>query len=592
MVNILGIGGFSHDSAACLLQDGKIQCAAMEERFTRKKHQGGIPYRAVQWCLDKAGLTLDDLDHVGFYMDWKKRMGRRLLYRAASLLHHPRYSLAYILYEFAHNGDYLYGAYRLKGKKARIHFLDHHRMHGAASFFASPYEDAALLSLDYIGEWSSTWYGMGSGNRTVPLREIHYPQSLGVFYSALTDYLGFERANDEYKVMGLASYGDPERYLPVFRRMISTPLEGEYRIDLDYFQYQYVPGSRRGYVSRRFIEELGQPRRQGEPIEQRHQDIAAAGQKVLEETVLHLTRYLYEISGRQSRLCIGGGVGLNCSMNGMLLAQSPFDEIYVQPAAGDDGIALGTAWHIYHEILGKPRNRETLPGSQTDFGRVNETVSNESPAGLNHALLGPSYENEAIEEILKVAKVKYHRMEDVCKTTAEWIAKGAIVGWFQGAMEFGPRALGGRSILADSTREDMKDILNKWVKHREDFRPFAPSVCEENFHEYFDHPRCSTGGKSPFMLFVFPVREEMRSRIPAVTHIDGTARVQTVSAQTQPLYYRLLREFEKIKGVPVVLNTSFNVRGEPIVCSPQDALRCFFTTGIDVLVMGEYLIVK
>jgi len=635
---ILGVGGFSHDSAACLMQEGRMVAAAMEERFTRKKHQGGMPAHAVQWCLQHAGLTLDDVDHVGFYMDWKRRLLRRLLYRLGTFPHSPKYSLAYILYEFAHNSEFLYGAYRLKGKKARIHFLNHHHAHGSSAFFASPFEEAALLSIDYIGEFTSTWLGVGEGTRIRTLQEIRFPQSLGVFYSALTDYLGFMRANDEYKVMGLASYGDPERYIGLFRKMVNTEVPGEYRIDLDYFQYQHVPGSRLGYVSKKFIEALGPPRRKGEPIEARHQDVAAAAQKALEEAAVHLCRHLYETSGRKRRLCIAGGVGLNCSMNGRLLEQSPFEEIFVQPAAGDDGLALGIAYHLYYEVLGHPRQYEEpvapvepalkeseeapagavlaeesplqapAPEASIDtvfpenaaengFEQSRESSPVPRPLALEHVYLGPSYDNETIERAVKIAKVRYEKLVDTARAAAEWIARGAIVGWFQGAMEFGPRALGARSILADPTRADMKDILNQWVKHREDFRPFAPAVCEENFHDFFVHPRKDQSDKRsraefPFMLFVCPVCPEAKARISAVTHVDGTARVQTVSKSVNPLFYRLIREFEALRGVPVVLNTSFNIRGEPIVCSPNDALRCFFTTGIDVLIMGDFLIRK
>lgn len=616
LMNILGIGGFSHDSAACLMQDGRIVSAVMEERLTRKKHQGGIPVKAVEWCLNSAGLTADDVDHIGFYMDWRKRMMRRLIYRSGQILRAPRYSLAYMLYEFAHNSEYLYGAYRLKGRNTRIHFLDHHHMHGASAFFASPYESAALLSIDYIGEWTSTWMGIGQGNEIRPIREIRYPQSLGVFYSAITDYLGFLRASDEYKVMGLASYGDPSRYIDAFRQIITTPVEGEYQIDLDYFQYQHVPGSRLGYFSDKFIREFGPPRKKNAPLEERHQDIAAAAQQILEETVLHLCRYLYEATGKTKRLCIGGGVGLNCSMNGRLLAESPFEEIYVQPAAGDDGIAIGAAYHLYHEVLGQPRvYREPVAISESE-DPVESPSDEESstgpgtviapkpvenrkllPVGLDHVYLGPSYTNKEIEQALSISKVKHVRLEGdkLCQVAAERIAQGQIVGWFQGAMEFGPRALGSRSILADPTRPEMKDVLNRWVKHREDFRPFAPAVCEENFGDFFEHPGGPVDGvpsRFPFMLFVCPVRPEAQERIPAVTHIDGTARVQTVSREQNPLYYDLIRRFESIRGAPVIVNTSFNIRGEPIVCSPMDALKCFFTTGIDVLFMGEYMVHK
>ncbi len=583
-MHILGVGGFSHDSAACIIKDGKIVAAGMEERFTRRKHEGGVPHKAIEFCLKSAGITREELDHVAFYMNPRKRLFNRIPYRLKTMLKSPRYGLAYLLYEIYHNANYVFGfkgKFKTKdpSKQPKLHFLDHHTSHCASSFFVSPFEEAALLSIDYIGEWASTIMGVGKGNKVNKISAINYPQSLGTVYSGLTDYLGFLRASDEYKVMGLASYGEPKTYVDKFRDIIKLTDDGRYKIDLSYFQYHYMPGSSLGYMSKKFIEYFGPPRKKDDPIVDRHKDIAAALQKRLEEVAAHLCRHLYEISGKPKNLCLAGGVALNSVMNGRLLEDTPFTNIYVQPAAGDDGIAIGASYYVYNHLLNMPRN---FVMERADFG--------------------PEFSDEQIEKILKIAKIPYTKVDDPAVAAAKLIADGEIVGWFQGRMEFGPRALGHRSILADPTREDMKDILNLYVKHREDFRPFAPSVCEESFNEYFIR-----GGESklksadsdqiypppsPFMLFVFDVKEDKKSKIPAVTHVDGTARVQTVNKDESPLYYKLIKEFEKIKGVPVVLNTSYNIKGEPIVCAPQDAIRCFFGTGMDQLVIGNFVIDK
>ncbi|MBI1321038.1 MAG: carbamoyltransferase [Candidatus Hydrogenedens sp.] len=558
-MNILGIGGYSHDSAAALICGGEIVAAVAEERLTRVKHQGGVPREAVRFCLDQAGLKPGDIDHIGCYMRPGLRLAKRLPYRASQLWRAPLYSAAFMGYELLHNAEYARGMRSLCGAGTRLHYMHHHPAHAASSFLVSPFDRAAILSIDYVGEWDCTWMGVGEGTAIRTLQTEHYPHSLGVFYSALTEYLGFRRASDEYKVMGLASYGEPE-YADFFRKLLRPEPGGRYRFDHAYTQWPYLPGSRCGYFSPRFIEALGPPRAKDEPVERRHENIAASAQLVLEEIALHLARWLRETTGARD-LCLAGGVALNCSMNGRLLREAGFDRIYIQPAAGDDGIALGAALQLHHQYTGGPRLPE-----------------------MTHAYLGPQHGDAAIEAALKTSGLACERVPDIEASAAELLAEGNIVGWYQGRMEWGPRALGSRSILADPTRPDMKDKLNRLVKFREEFRPFAPSVCEEDAPRYFEG--CA---RSPFMLFVYPVKPEARGQLPAITHVDGTARVQTVREQDNPRYYRLLRAFEHRRGVPVLLNTSFNVMGEPIVNTPEDAVKCFQGSGIDALVMGDWL---
>jgi len=561
-VVILGIGGYSHDSAAALVVDGELVAAVAEERLSRVKHAGGVPTRAVEYCLGSVGLGREDVDHIGCYMRPGLRLGRRLAYRVGTAWRSPKYAAAFSGYELIHNGGFVAGMRGLCGDRTRLHFLEHHPAHAASAFLVSPFERAALLSVDYAGEWAATWAGVGEGSVLRRLRVVNWPRSLGVFYSAITDYLGFLRASDEYKVMGLASYGEPA-YLDDFRRIVRVGGDGWYDMDLGYAAWHYLPGSRCGYFSRRFLERFGAPRRAGEAVEKRHEDIAASAQAVLEEAVLGIAGWLRGATGCDD-LCLAGGVALNCSMNGRLLREGPFKRIFVQPAAGDDGIAIGGAFQLHHGLTGAGRGFEMV-----------------------HAQYGPEHGDGEILRALELSKARFERVDVPEARAAAWLAEGKIVGWYQGRMEFGPRALGGRSILADPTRGEMKDLLNKFVKYREEFRPFAPSVLEERAEEYF--PGC---GRSPFMLFVCPVAVEKRGVIPAVTHVDGTARVQTVSRLVQPRFHALISEFERLRGVPVVLNTSFNVMGEPIVNTPMDALRCFFTTGMDGLVMGDYLVWK
>ena len=562
-MNIIGIGGYSHDSAAALVCDGQLVAGVAEERLTRKKHQGGVPHRAVQYCLDAAGLSPRDIDHIGCYMRPGLRMRSRLPYRLGQMVRSLKYSAAYLAYEFYHNAQYMRGmAGLLPDSKAKLHFMEHHPAHAASAFLVSPFDEAALVTVDYIGEWAATWTGIGRGTDIQALSSTNYPHSLGVFYSAITDYLGFRRASDEYKVMGLASYGEPE-YYDDFAQIVRLKPDGTYAMDLSWFQCHYAPGSRVGYFSRKFLDRFGPKRHRDEPVEDRHKAIAASAQRILEEAVLNLTRALHERTN-QRRLCMAGGVALNCAMNGRLLRESPFEEIYVQPAAGDDGIAIGAAFQLYHRLTGAPRSFV-----------------------MRDACIGPAHSNEEIRSFLDLAKIPYEEPEDPIERAAQLIAEGGIVGWYQGRMEFGPRALGSRSILADPTRPEMKDLINEYVKHREEFRPFAPSVLAERAGDFFDG--C---GESPFMLFVYPVRADQRARVPAITHIDGTARVQTVSKEVAPRYHALIEAFERLRGVPMLLNTSFNDNNEPIVDSPSDAVRCFYSTGMDALVIGDFVIRK
>jgi len=561
-MNILGIGGFSHDSAAALVQDGRLLAAVAEERLTRIKHQGGTPRRAVQYCLEAAGLTADDIDHIACYMRPGLRLARRIPYRLGTLVKSPAYAAAYCGYELVHNAEFVAGMRSLRGKKARLHFMEHHPAHAASAFLVSPHESAALLSIDYVGEWAATWLGVGEGTGIRRLASVAYPHSLGLFYTAITEYLGFTRASDEYKVMGLASYGPPE-HLEAFREIIRPTPDGLYRFDLSWFTAHYRPGPRHGYFAPKFIERFGPARAKDEPITDRHKAVAASAQALLEEIALHIVRHLHERTGLDT-LCLAGGVALNCSMNGRLLREGPFERIWVQPAAGDDGIAIGAAMQLHHRLTGAPR-----------------------AFTMEHAHYGPEFSNEAIEAALQLAKVPYRRAGSIEAAAAHLLADGNITGWFQGRMEFGPRALGSRSILADPTRPGMKDLINKFVKHREEFRPFAPTVLAERSTEYFEG--CAD---SPFMLFVHPVRPEKRANLPAITHVDGTARVQTLAREANPRLYDTIAAFEQARGVPVLLNTSFNVMGEPIVHTPADALRCFYSTGMDALVIGDFIVTK
>ncbi len=560
---VLGISCFYHDAAAALVRDGELVAAAEEERFNRQKHSNGFPALAVRYCLAEAGLTIDQVDHIVFYEKPLPKFGRIL---ETVIAEWPR------SFELWVRSVPLWLTSKLDHRRVIQHalettkpilFCSHHLSHAASAFLPSGFDEAAIITADGVGEWTTTAWGTGRGTSLELTHEIRFPHSLGLLYSAITAYLGFRVNDAEWKVMGLAPYGRP-RHLESFRKVVDIRPDGSFRLDLRYFSFAY---STRRTFNTRWEHLFGQPAREPEAeLTEFHADIAHSGQKVIEEILLAMARHVRNETG-QRNLCVAGGVGLNSVANWRMLRESGFERIFIQPAAGDSGGALGAALWVYHTMLGRPRQFE-----------------------MRHACFGPAFDDAQIAEVLARHHVRARRVEhedDLLRDTAGWIADGKVVGWFQGRMEFGPRALGSRSILADPRRPDMKAIINAKVKFRETFRPFAPSVLREHAHEYFD---VEPGLDLPFMLLVPQVRPDKRGVIPAVTHEDGTGRVQTLTDDANGRYYRLVKAFGARTGVPVVLNTSFNVRGEPIVCTPEDAYRTFVNTGIDVLVMGQYVI--
>jgi len=565
-MTILGLN-FSIDSAAGIVGREGIVAAASEERFNRDKHTRSFPQGALNFCLTQAGLALTDVDAVAFFWNPGEHLEGFNVRRAAAWRHHTEYLVNvpnYLLSLVANAGkpnavEYVYQELALKGQKSlRIYYVDHHLAHAAASFFVSPFEEAAILTQDGYGETTCTLLARGRGTTITPLRRIRFPHSLGAFYAAITQYLGHRANWSEGKVMALAAYGKPT-YYDRLRQLVRFD-DGSVEVDLSYFSY-YMERKRR--YTEKFVAEFGPERRPDEPLDQRHYDIAASAQKVLEEAMLALARWLHGKTGLK-RLCLGGGVALNSVANGRILREGPFEEVFIQPAAGDEGSSVGAALYVYHSL----------------FRQRREYV-------MSHAFLGPEYSDSEIEGELREWGLRYRRCDDIAGVSARLLADGNFLGWFQGRMEFGPRALGARSILADPRRQDAKDALNARVKHREAYRPFAPTVLEEACGEYFS---CSY--PSPFMLLVYDVRPEKRAVLPAVTHADGTARVQTIREDQHPVYHRLVKVFGERTGVPVVLNTSFNFRGEPIVMTPRDAVRCFATTGLDALAIGSFLVTK
>ncbi|NQS90224.1 carbamoyltransferase [Patescibacteria group bacterium] len=553
---ILGIGGISHDGSACILEDGNLLAAAEEERFTRVKHQGGYPKKVIEYCLKKAGISKRDISYIGIYMDYRKRLFKKLGFHGAMMFKKTVTAISRTVHETEILGNILIMERELKRAfpNAKIHFIDHHICHAASAFFVSPFNDAAILIADNLGELATTFLGIGQDAKISKLSEVRYPNSLGVFYSLITGFLGFTVGDAEYKVMGLASYGKPE-YLDSFREILTINGPGSFELNAKYISY--------GKLTKKFYKRFGYPRVPESEISEHHKNLAASLQARLEEVIFELASHLYGVT-KKDNLIYGGGIALNSVLNGKLFKNTPYKKIYIQPAPGDNGASMGSAYYIYHQIL--------------EGGRTFE---------LDHPYWGPEYyDNEILYELNK-NKMKYEICESSSTRAAELIRQGKIVGWFQGRMEWGPRALGNRSILADPTRADMQDIVNKFVKHREDFRPFAPSVLEERASEYFEISQ-----PDPFMLFVVDVLPEKKNSIPAVVHVDGSARVQTVNKDTNPRYWELINEFGRLSGVPVVLNTSFNVRGEPIVMTPRDALRCFYSTGMDYLFLGNYLVSK
>jgi carbamoyltransferase len=584
---VLGISAFYHDSAACLLRDGEVVAAAQEERFTRKKHDAGFPARALAFCLEQAGVRASDLDFVAFY-DKPILKLHRLLETYLAFAPRGIQSFTKALVTWTSGGKINLRRTLKKhlgcAPKNRFVFPEHHESHAASAFYPSPFEDAAIVTMDGVGEWTTTSVGVGEGNRLQLLREIRFPHSLGLLYSAFTYYCGFKVNSGEYKLMGLAPYGEPKYAELIREHLIDLREDGSYRLDLSYFDY--CAGLR--MTSRKFHELFGgEPRRPETEIEQRHMDLAASVQKVTEEVMLRTARFAHQLTGKKN-LCLAGGVALNCVGNGVILRAGPFENIWIQPAAGDAGGALGAAQFLWFNLLQKPR-------------RVQPADSQRG------SLLGPRYEPAAIRSFLDGQGIAYEECAseaELAGRVAELIEQENVIGWFQGPMEFGPRALGSRSIIGDARSPKMQSVMNLKIKFRESFRPFAPIVLREDAPEYFD---IAPQHDSPYMLIVAPVRGEkrkpvngaargfdmlkqLRSVIPAVTHVDFSARLQTVDDGRNPRLAALLRRFKERTGCPVLINTSFNVRGEPIVCTPQDALRCFIATEMDVLVLENFVI--
>ncbi|HEX2092496.1 MAG TPA: carbamoyltransferase [Longimicrobiaceae bacterium] len=593
-MRILGLSAFYHDSAAALVEDGHIVAAAQEERFTRKKHDARFPRHALAYCLAEAGVSLAEVDLVAFYdkpfLKFERLLETYLAF-APSGYRSFRMAMPFWIKEKLFQKDLLGRELRAFAPERDwgrdLLFAEHHQSHAASAFFPSPFEEAVVLTMDGVGEWATTSVSHGRGNRLEMLKEIHFPHSLGLLYSAFTYYTGFKVNSGEYKVMGLVPYGEPRYARVILDHLVDVKEDGSFRLDQSYFDY--CTGLT--MTNPRFDALFGgPPRRSDEPLTQRHMDLAASIQAVTEEVVLRLTRSLAAETGAKN-LCLAGGVALNCVANGKVLRDGRFERIWIQPASGDAGGALGAALATYHGFGGQPRN-------------LNGTLD-----GMRGSYLGPAFTQPEIEARLSAAGARYVVLDDACaiERTAAALAEGKAVGWFQGRMEFGPRALGGRSILGDARSPTMQKILNLKVKYRESFRPFAPSVLREDVADWFELDE-----DSPYMLLVADVvkarRREMtpeeqalfgtdklnvpRSDIPAVTHVDYSARIQTVHSETNPRYHALISAFKEKTGCPVVVNTSFNVRGEPIVCTPEDAFRCFMGTEIDSLVVGNCFLLK
>jgi carbamoyltransferase len=573
---ILGINAYHANAAAAIVVDGRLIAAVEEERLNRVKYAAGLPARAIQFCLDQAGAKLTEVDQIAIPRDPWARLGTKLRYA----MRMPRFALerARVMKQFAGVREDLAAAFQISPDEihAQFHRIEHHTAHMASAYFVSPFDRAAVLSADGLGDFASSMCAVGEGPKMRVLGEVTFPHSLGMYYTALTQYLGFWKFGDEYKVMGLAAYGQPE-FLDEFRHIVRAQGPLSFRLGLEYFTHQRQGADMTwrdasstpviGQIFSPYLEKrLGPTRKAEEPLTQRHYNLAASMQAALEEVLVSYWNRLAQESG-QKALCLAGGVAFNCVANAKVFDATPFEHVYVQPAAGDAGLSVGAAFVVNHQVLRQPR-RFTM----------------------DHAYWGPAFSMAEIRKVVRQGEASGEAEiaevgEDVLvQATARHIAAGKIVGWFQGAAEWGPRALGNRSILADPRRPEMKDILNRRIKHREAFRPFAPSIIEEAVGEFFEktHP-------SPFMTFAYPVRPEKRDVIPAPTHVDGTARLQTVSRSANPLYWKLLRAVGDLTGVPVVLNTSFN-DNEPIVCRPEEALDCFRRTQMDVLVMGNFVL--
>ena len=560
---ILGLNYYFHDSTACIVKDGKLIAAIEEERLNRDKHTQAFPIMAIERCLKLANISYEDIDHIAVSIKPTTNWKQKLVYLFKHLGSFMPFIGHYLVNAYAKQRRFWiwYGQqFKSKEKGPKVHFIEHHLTHVAGSFFVSPYEEAALLGIDGSGEWATSWLGYGKNNTVTRFEQSYFPHSLGSFYEAVTEFCGFRPNYDEGKTMGLAPMGNPNTFIDEVRKLVTVDKSGKIKIDLSYFNYQHIVGKR---CSEKFYKTFGKPRVHGEEFEQHHMDVAAAFQKVLEERLLEICEILYQKT-KAKFLVLSGGVSLNSVVNGRIVRESPFEDIYVMPAAGDNGTAIGAAYYLYNGILGNPRN----------FIHDNPYV-------------GTSYTNEEIKKVIDGAKLEAEYIDDICQKTADLLAEGNIIGWFQGPMEIGPRALGSRSILANPAFPQMKDKINAEVKFREAYRPFAPSALVESYKDFFD-----LKVEAPFMLKVCNVLKDKQHLIPAITHVDGSARLQTVKKELHPRYHEVIQKLGERTGIPVVLNTSFNVQGEPVVESPKDALRCFYSTGLDYLAIGNYLLRK
>jgi len=576
---ILGLNAYHPDSSACLVKDGKLIAAVEEERFLRVKHWAGLPVESVRYCLKEAGISLEDLDHIALNRDPKANFYKKAVF---AFLNKPSFSLVKNrlsnIFKISQIKGSLSKEFLIEEKKikAKVCNIEHHRAHLASAFFVSPFKKAAIVSIDGFGDFSSCMAAIGENNKMRVFYEVNYPHSLGIFYTAFTQFLGFKKFGDEYKVMGLSAYGRPN-YLDDMKEILMFKPNGRFTLNLDYFSFHKsnigmlwnnTEPILEDVFSEKLVEKFGTPRAYEDEILPFHCDIAASMQKIYEEMFFHVLNYVNRITG-VSKLCLAGGCALNSLANGKIFDNTPFKEIYIQPGSSDAGGAIGSCYYLYHQKLNRHREfimKDTYYGPGFNKNKINQAIHEK----------GSQLKECSIENIDDI--------NELCRKTAEFIAQGKIIGWFQGRMEWGPRALGNRSILVDPRRKEMKDVLNARIKRREWFRPFAPSILLERVGEYFerDYP-------DPFMIKVYLIKKDKRDVIPAVTHVDGTGRLQTVSKEENLLYWKLIKEFDKITGVPVLLNTSFN-ENEPIVCSPDEALDCFLRTKMDVLVMGSFII--
>jgi len=567
-VDILGIT-FGLDSAAALIRNGRPIAAVTDERFTRRKHSDEFPTQSIQYWLEAGEASIQDLDGVALFWNPGIHLESFNRRRASHYRHHTEYLSILPTYLLQMTGgpwedaqvEHIEQSLKLAGrdKPLRIFYVTHHLAHAASAFYPSPIEEAAILTIDGYGEQTCVLAGVGRGHVIEPIKEIRFPHSLGSFYAAITQYLGYRANSEEGTVMALAAFGEPT-YCDAFEKLVQFRKGGDIEIDLSYFTFMMERPRR---YSPKFVKTFGPERKPGDPLEQRHKDLAAAAQRVLEKGFVHLARQLHKET-RSKNLCMAGGVALNSVANGRLMKETPFEQLFAQPASGDNGAGLGAALYAHHMLMGKKRRHR-----------------------MTNDLLGPGYSDEAIERTLVAANASFTRPASIEAATAELLARGDIVGWFQGRMEFGPRALGARSILAHPGLADMKQKLNDQVKHREAFRPFAPSVLAENCAEFFE-----PATPAPFMLRVAKIRRNKLELVPAVAHVDGSARLHTVEAKANARFYRMIKHFQRLTGLPLVLNTSFNIKGEPIICTPEDALRCFFSTGLDHLAIGSFLLSK